>query len=55
MLAALWLAPLFARTVPQATLVPVAVPLMLAAFAMILRTAFAPSAATRLANAATAE
>lgn len=36
MLAMLWIVPLFARTVAHATLVPLAVPAMLAAFAMLL-------------------
>ncbi|MEP7032083.1 MAG: glycosyltransferase family 87 protein [Pseudolabrys sp.] len=38
-LAALWLVPLFARSVPEFTLIPLAVPLMLAAFALMLRRA----------------
>jgi alpha-1,2-mannosyltransferase len=38
-LAALWIVPLIARSVPQATLIPLAVPLMLLAFAMLLRRA----------------
>jgi hypothetical protein len=39
MLAALWIVPLIARSVAQATLVPLAVPLMLAAFALLLHRA----------------
>jgi len=38
-LAALWLVPLVARTVPQATLIPLGVPAMLAMFVLILRRA----------------
>ena len=38
-LAALWIVPLVARSVPQATLIPLAVPIMLLAFAMLLRRA----------------
>jgi len=38
-LAALWLVPLVARTVPQVTLIPLGVPAMLAMFALILRRA----------------
>jgi hypothetical protein len=38
-LAALWLVPLLARSVAQATLVPLGVPLMLAAFVLVLRQA----------------
>jgi alpha-1,2-mannosyltransferase len=38
-LAALWLAPLVARTVPQATLLPLGVPAMLAMFVLMLRRA----------------
>jgi hypothetical protein len=42
-LAALWLVPLVARTFPQATLIPLGVPAMLAMFVLILRRAeFAP-------------
>ena len=37
MLAALWIVPLVARAVPQATLIPLAVPLMLVAFVLLLR------------------
>jgi alpha-1,2-mannosyltransferase len=36
-LAALWLAPLFARSVAQATLIPFGVPAMLAMFILLLR------------------
>jgi glycosyl transferase family 87 len=39
LLAALWFVPLVARSVPQATLIPLAVPLMLAAFVLLLRRA----------------
>jgi hypothetical protein len=39
MLAALWIVPLLARTVAQATYIPLAVPLMLIAFVTILRIA----------------
>jgi alpha-1,2-mannosyltransferase len=38
-LAALWIVPLVARSVPQATLIPLAVPIMLLAFGMLLRRA----------------
>ena len=38
-LAALWLVPLIARTVPQLTLIPLGVPAMLAMFVLILRRA----------------
>jgi glycosyl transferase family 87 len=38
-LAALWLVPLVARTVPQLTLIPLGVPVMLAMFVLILRRA----------------
>jgi alpha-1,2-mannosyltransferase len=38
-LAALWIVPLVARSVPQATLIPLAVPVMLLAFAVLLRRA----------------
>src|ERR1700724_3021257 len=38
-LAALWLVPLVARTVPQATLIPLGAPAMLAMFVLILRRA----------------
>jgi hypothetical protein len=39
MLAALWIVPLVARSVPEATLIPLAVPLMMAAFALLLHRA----------------
>ena len=39
LLAALWIVPLIARSVPQATLIPLAVPIMLLAFAQLLRRA----------------
>jgi hypothetical protein len=38
-LAALWMVPLIARSVPQATLIPLAVPIMVLAFALLLRRA----------------
>lgn len=38
-LAALWIVPLGARSIPQATLIPLAVPTMLLAFALLLRRA----------------
>jgi alpha-1,2-mannosyltransferase len=38
-LAALWMVPLVARSVPQATLIPLAVPILLLAFALLLRRA----------------
>jgi MFS family permease len=38
-LAAVWIVPLVARSVPQATLIPLAVPTMLLAFALLLRRA----------------
>ena len=38
-LAALWLVPLVARTVPQLTLIPLGAPAMLAMFVLILRRA----------------
>ena len=38
-LAALWVVPLFARTVPQATLIPLGVPAMLTIFILLLRRA----------------
>ena len=37
--AALWIVPLIARSVPQATLIPLAVPVILLAFALLLRRA----------------
>jgi alpha-1,2-mannosyltransferase len=39
MLAMLWIVPLIARSVPQATFMPLAVPLMLLAFGLLLRRA----------------
>ena len=36
-LAALWLVPLVARTIPQVTLIPLGVPAMLAMFVLVLR------------------
>jgi hypothetical protein len=39
MMAALWIVPIIARSVPQATLIPLAVPIMLIAFAFLLRRA----------------
>ncbi len=38
-MAALWIVPLVARSVPQATLIPLAVPIMLVAFGLLLRRA----------------
>lgn len=38
-LAVLWLVPLIARSVPEATLMPLAVPMMIAAFALLLHRA----------------
>ena len=38
-LAALWIVPLVARSVPQATLIPLSVPIMLLVFALLLRRA----------------
>jgi len=38
-LAALWLVPLVARTVPQVTLIPLGVPVMLTMFVLLLRRA----------------
>jgi hypothetical protein len=38
-LAALWIVPLIARSVPQATLIPLAVPILLLAFILLLRRA----------------
>ncbi len=40
LLSALWIAPLIARSVPQLTYIPLAAPLMLAAFVLISRSAF---------------
>ncbi len=42
-LAALWIVPLIARSVPQATLIPLAVPVMVLAFALLLRRAMTES------------
>jgi alpha-1,2-mannosyltransferase len=39
MLAALWIMPLVARSVPEITSIPLAIPLMLAAFALLLHRA----------------
>jgi hypothetical protein len=38
-LAALWIVPLIARSVPEVTLIPLAVPVMLLAFGLLLRRA----------------
>lgn len=46
-LALLWLVPLIARAVAQATLIPLAVPLMLLAFALLLRRAISEVTTTR--------
>lgn len=43
--AALWIVPLIARSVPQATLIPLAVPVMLAAFAFMLHRAISDTGA----------
>lgn len=48
MLAALWIVPLIARSVPQATLIPLAVPLMALAFAMLLHRAMREPGAASL-------
>jgi hypothetical protein len=45
LLAALWIVPLVARSVPQATLIPLAVPIMLMALALLLRRAMNESGA----------
>jgi Glycosyltransferase family 87 len=47
-LAALWLVPLIARSVPEATLIPLAVPAMLLAFATLLHRAMHECGASRL-------
>jgi alpha-1,2-mannosyltransferase len=47
MLAGLWIMPLLARSVPQATLIPLAVPLMLTALAFLLRRAMSESGTSR--------
>jgi alpha-1,2-mannosyltransferase len=44
-LAALWVVPLIARSVPQATLIPLAVPIMLLAFGLLLRRAMGETSA----------
>ncbi len=46
-LAALWIVPLIARSVPQATLIPLAVPTLLLAFALVLRRAMNDSGAAQ--------
>ncbi len=51
-LAALWIVPLIARSVPQATLIPLAVPVMLLAIALLLRRAINECGAPRLWNLA---
>jgi len=43
-LAVMWIVPLLARSVPQATLIPLAVPVMLLAFAALLRRAMSENA-----------
>jgi hypothetical protein len=48
MLASLWLMPLLARTLAEATFIPLAAPLMLAAFASIFRAALSQSAETAM-------
>lgn len=45
LLAALWIVPLFARSLAQATFIPLAAPLMLAAFALIVHRALSQPAA----------
>ena len=47
LLAALWLVPLLTRSVAQATLIPLAVPLMLLAFGFLLRRAMTDAGAAR--------
>ena len=47
LLAALWIVPLIARAVPQATYIPLAVPLMLLAFGLLLRRAIAETGLRR--------
>ena len=47
-LAALWIVPLVARSIPQATLIPLAVPIMLLAFALLLRRAMHETGAPNL-------
>lgn len=51
-LAALWIVPLVARSVPQATLIPLAVPVMLLAMTVLLRRAINDCGAPRLWNLA---
>ncbi len=46
-LAALWIVPLVARSVPEATLIPLAVPIMLAGFAFLLRRAMIETGTSR--------
>jgi hypothetical protein len=48
LLAALWLVPILARPVAQATLIPLAVPAMLVAFAWLLRRAMTQTGTTTL-------
>ena len=48
LLAALWLVPILARPVAQATLIPLAVPAMLVAFAWMLRRAMTQTGAKTL-------
>ncbi len=52
LLAALWLTPLVARSVAQATFIPLAVPLMLLVFMQILMIAGGRTAASRIASRA---
>jgi hypothetical protein len=52
LLAALWLVPLVTRSVAQATFIPLAVPVMLLAFRMILHLAFLQTESLRLAHRA---
>jgi alpha-1,2-mannosyltransferase len=47
-LAALWIVPLVARSIPQATLIPLAVPTLLLAFALLLHRAMTECGAPRL-------
>ncbi|HSP49785.1 MAG TPA: hypothetical protein VLN61_06300 [Pseudolabrys sp.] len=47
-LAALWIVPLVARSIPQATLIPLAVPVMLLAFGLLLRRAMNEAGAAML-------
>lgn len=47
LLALLWLVPLFARSVAEATLIPLAVPLMLTAFVFLLHRAMVENSATQ--------